>query len=165
MLRLPSSRIIRLILAPLLVFWIAGMPCLFGCGMIVQAGASDASPASSTPGVMVANESCASSKSHDCCAKQNGSGGTTSANQTANSFERILNGPQDGPAGSVGECPLAVNVTAAISKVGSDQNAPVSLIADPLPPLRVVDQPIPLFEALRLPNRGHTYLRCCVFLI
>jgi hypothetical protein len=63
-------------------------------------------------------------------------------------------------------CPLAVNATAALSKAKQDQSSSVltanfaSAFLSNSP-----EQTIPLSPLSRLPNRGHTYLRCCVFLI
>jgi hypothetical protein len=65
------------------------------------------------------------------------------------------------------DCPLAVNASAALSKARPD----LSNLS--LTPARVTDslpnkpeQTVALSSSpLRLPNRGHTYLRCCVFLI
>ncbi len=164
MVRLTSNKIIRLALAPLLVFWIAGMPCLFGCGMIAQATTTAASPMSNAQGVVEAAESCGSSKSHACCAKKRGADATT-AEQHTNSSAQFLDGQQDLPSGSMGDCPMAVNAIAPISKVSFGHSAQLLLTQAELPPVRATDQPIPLFTPLRLPNRGHTYLRCCVFLI
>jgi hypothetical protein len=64
------------------------------------------------------------------------------------------------------DCPLAVTATAALSKAGSDQasaalpdSSESAVLANP------PEQTIAFTRPLRLPNRGHTYLRCCVFLI
>jgi hypothetical protein len=64
------------------------------------------------------------------------------------------------------DCPLAVNSAAALSKAKPDLSRlsltpPIAGYA--LPGNRA--QTTALSTPLRLPNRGHTYLRCCVFLI
>jgi hypothetical protein len=64
------------------------------------------------------------------------------------------------------DCPLAVNATAALAKARPDQASsalPLTRANDTLPHLQ--ERTAILSPPLVLPNRGHTYLRCCVFLI
>ncbi len=165
MLRLASTKIIRLTLVPLLVCWIAGMPCLFGCEIGAQAATTTERHSQSLSGVVSADASCGSAESHACCAQRRASSETEPAQQAADTSEPVFNGQHEAPSGSIRDCPMGVNATAVIGKVRYEQGSPVALTPDWSPPLRVVDQHIPLSEPLRLPNRGHTYLRCCVFLI
>ncbi len=63
-------------------------------------------------------------------------------------------------------CPLALNAAVVISKRGSKRIVPLALVSKATPVAAVsVAQKAPLASALRLPNRGHTYLRFSVFLI
>jgi hypothetical protein len=64
------------------------------------------------------------------------------------------------------DCPLAVNARAALSKAKPDTSRtalPHTRASARLPLLR--EQATALSPPTLLPNRGHTYLRCCVFLI
>jgi hypothetical protein len=64
------------------------------------------------------------------------------------------------------ECPLAVNATAALSKASTDNAKTAAALTAVYQPLQSApEQTIALVFPLRLPNRGHTYLQCCVFLI
>jgi hypothetical protein len=64
------------------------------------------------------------------------------------------------------DCPLAVTATAALSKAGSDQASAALPDSSERPLLANSSEQTSAFvRPLRLPNRGHTYLHCCVFLI
>jgi hypothetical protein len=64
------------------------------------------------------------------------------------------------------DCPLAVNATAALSKARPDESGadlPLTRAADNFSDVQ--EQLTALTPPSLLPNRGHTYLRCCVLLI
>ena len=68
--------------------------------------------------------------------------------------------------GTMQMCPLAMNATALTTKARPDESPAQPLLSPvALPPgaadLTVAHSPLPVFFS----NRGHTYLRCCVFLI
>ena len=168
---------------------------MLGCeNMVSAATAHEAAPASSASNpanaanVVVAADACAAMHAHGCCAKR----GTQSvakaranssaapiakSNKTvANSSAKAMNHtPADGtvvdaalaaPFSTMMDCPLAVNATAALSKARPDESG------GDLLPARADDsfsyfkeQLTALTPPSLLPNRGHTYLRCCVFLI
>jgi len=71
----------------------------------------------------------------------------------------------DGISSGAMDCPMAVNASAALSKAQNDDTSVALLPAagELLSP--ATEQLRALAPPLRLPNRGHTYLRCCVFLI
>ena len=161
MFRVVSAKAVRYALVPMLSFWIAGTACLLGCS--VQAAQSQTNAPSDDHAVVTAHESCASSKSHDCCAGKQAS--TQDTSETKSVAEIALT-PQGGTSGTMGECPLGIRATAVISKVGQEQTT----IVLPLPSVpsvapAVPEHTSPVIDPLRVPNRGHTYLRCCVFLI
>ena len=135
--------------------------------------------------VVAAGDSCSSTHSHDCCAKRavhHASKSTAKiivkpavklASQSAISFQTqaMTYAPSLGPdfsatSSMMMDCPLAMNATAALSKARQDlsshsltsASAGESFSNNP-------ERTAALSSPLRLPNRGHTYLRCCVFLI
>ena len=170
--RLPTFRIVRFMLAPLLSFWVAGAGCLLGCeGM--AAAASNEPPNSShqtkrTPTIVASGQACSSAKSHGCCSSKAGEP-VTSETKAPQATAEKPNGkpiasrrPSSGPV----SCPFAISRAVAVSKAqGGEKNAAV-LSAHSTPETQgFAEQLVPLSRQLRLPNRGHTYLRCCVFLI
>jgi hypothetical protein len=164
-----AARIVRYLLAPLLSLWIAGAGCMLGCEGMMASAASLAT--SSTPAVdhtlsnVVSGDACSSShtKSHDCCKKR--------ATQT----KPVVSEPAVNSAGpemrsssseTMNGCPLAVSRAAVIGKVRGGDPAHANAVSQSIiPHLVSSERPSPDFPIARLPNRGHTYLRCCVFLI
>jgi hypothetical protein len=69
------------------------------------------------------------------------------------------------PAGAMNCCPLMSTAVAAVSKPRADEatTTPVEPVA--LPAFLNQKETASLTTPLRLPNRGHTYLHCCAFLI
>jgi hypothetical protein len=158
----------------------AGAGCLLGCENMTMATASSqiASPAS-VAAIVVSGEACASLHSHDCCAKRSAQSVSKAAPKAAPKSDKLnfvsrknVLAETDLPPAlgatpfPMSDCPLAVNATAALSKSGPDDSnvaLPASSKTSSLsnPPEQVTSMAHPL----RLPNRGHTYLHCCVFLI
>ena len=181
-----SIRIIRASLALSVAFWMAGAGCLLGCQNMVSAAASSevASPLTSAA-LVVSGEACASTHSHDCCAKR----GNVSSKHllVADSRKKDAAQTNDHPkvlehrsapttpslASEISatfptmiDCPLAVNATAVLSKARPDHSSVALPFASELTSLSNSPEQISAFgRPLRLPNRGHTYLQCCVFLI
>jgi hypothetical protein len=173
-----SARVLRFVLAPMLSFWIAGAGCMLGCESMVAAAAtlkSNAGHHSQNSSTIVASgHACSSQKSHDCCAKNrdeessepsqgNHSNATlTTARESSSAILITSRGSSSIPI----NCPFAVSRTAVVTKAqGRDTNASAVLaVSNPDRP-NLLEQTAPLSPPLRLPNRGHTYLRCCVFLI
>ena len=70
------------------------------------------------------------------------------------------------PRGMMKDCPLIVNATAATSKSSTNLPDPARGPAAVLPFVETVSEQSDTFLVVPvLPNRGPTYLRCCVFLI
>ncbi|MGH9882031.1 MAG: hypothetical protein ACRD6N_11400, partial [Pyrinomonadaceae bacterium] len=140
--------------------------CLIGCENNVQAAANLTAGLSSQDLATIASgDACASSQSHDCCAKRNA--GTKSASHHSEQIvARALVPSGQRSSGTVGRCPLAVNATAVIAKVRYQESAALAAaVPAQVPPARIGEQSFPLPPQTRLANRGHTYLCCCVFLI
>jgi hypothetical protein len=174
---LSSVRIVRVSLALAVAFWMAGFGCLVGCENMVSAATSTeiASAANSTA-IVVTGEACASMQSHDCCAKRNAhTAAKAVTNPTSNKGQFVADAGNriDSVFPSLGgtfpammDCPLAVNATAALTEARPDQSqialpsrSEIASLSNPLEQTSASARP------LRLPNRGHTYLHCCSFLI
>lgn len=166
---LGSIRIVRVTLALAVAFWMAGAGCLLGCeSMIAAASSGEPQSQFSDLTVVASGDACASMRSHDCCAKRNKHAQTSHSTTPAtdatstSAFALVLGHTPT----SMRECPLAVTATAVLSKTNHNPSAGPLLLARPsgfIP--QVEEQTRPLSQQIRLPNRGHTYLRCCVFLI
>jgi hypothetical protein len=165
---LSSIRVVRVALALAVAFWMAGAGCLLGCEQMVSAAeATQVSSSASALTIVASGSACASMQSsHNCCAKRgNHSASKASAKVTAKTASEKSEFVETSPV-SMMDCPLAVTATAALAKAGSDQAS----VALPDSSERTVlanssEQTSAFATPLRLPNRGHTYLRCCVFLI
>ena len=160
---LVSQKALRLLLAISVSVWLAG-GCLFGCG--ATAMAADVSSEAAVEG-----ESCHAPGSHDCCAKPSAKPSAKPAKQTKinvrvnpNSNEKLA-GVSSLPR-RMGDCPLMIGATAVVSKSSSSSPELIAATTEPLP-LAVTDAGLPQRHVVDpfLPNRGPTYLRCCVFLI
>ena len=155
-----STRLVRFFLAVSVSIWMAG-GCLFGCSS--NAMAHDAGDSAQT---VVTGESCHSAGSHDCCATKQ------PKKQIARHSERPTAAPSYAPSfapsprGMMKDCPLVVNATAATSKNSSHVPDPARGPAVILPFVETTSEQFDtLLVTPFLPNRGPTYLRCCVFLI
>ena len=175
---LSSARIVRLLLAPLLSLWVAGAGCLLGCESMVAA-ASSLNPAAverSGPSltIVASGDACSSgqNRSHNCC-KKNSKRSQDSKRSPQNSLaesdvrriETALVFGSESSSGMLGNCPFAVSRTAVISKTRGSDLSITPILVQTIVPSNRVEQTASLSSPLRLPNRGHTYLRCCVFLI
>jgi hypothetical protein len=169
------TKIVRGALGLALSLWIAGAGCMFGCQdmtAFAATGNGDGGHDQSLAAI-VSGDACAASGSHDCCAKKRAEAGakTQNANNrltlklaTLVSQSESLN---TGPSSGGRECPLALSRAIAITKRSDNkQSATPAVIAVTTPAVPApTEQHAALSPPSRLPNRGHTYLRCCVFLI
>jgi hypothetical protein len=174
---LSSMRIVRVSLALAVAFWMAGVGCLLGCeSMLTAAAATVSAPPASSVTVVASGDACAAMQSHDCCAGRRAKPASKSIARpvpkvAAKSNDQIALPRQrsfeaTATTGVVTDCPLAVNAAAALAKARSDQaNGVVAYSSAGLVPSISNEQAAALAHPLRPPNRGHTYLRCCVFLI
>jgi hypothetical protein len=162
----PILKIVRVTLTVILSLWVAGAGCLLGCeGMMAAASESVgvAHHATSELNLVVSGDACASAKSHDCCAKRNHRAlpkAQPSEKQAATLVE------SDPSSSEMTACPLAMTRTTVAAKNAGDETSSATTVAPTnLPSLNLLEQTAPLVTQVRLPNRGHTYLRCCSFLI
>ena len=165
---LSSARIVRFVLAPALSLWVAGVGCMFACESVVAAAAShsgmrDAQHARQSPAIVASGHGCSAAKSHDCCAKSK-TNEQTKASLTETPSTALIASEQSSSRERMG-CPLAVNGAAVVTKVSKETTGPAALSTSTLSTEDFIEQKTSLSPRPRLPNRGHTYLRCCVFLI
>ena len=165
---LSSIRIVRVVLALAVASWMAGAGCMLGCANMVSAAApSEFGSPASPPTIVAAGGACAAMHAHDCCARRAAKSARKSAAKAHTATTTSALGPElSATPGTMMDCPLAVNATAALSKATPDQSSialPPSVASALLS--NSSEQTTAFARPFRLPNRGHTYLRCCVFLI
>ena len=165
---LPSLRAVRFGLAPLLSLWIAGAGCMLGCASMAASEASlktnSGHHKESSSTIVASGHACSSKKSHDCCKKSSDEEASPEVSQSNPLNEALVTsgGSSSGPI----NCPFAVSRAAVVTKAqGRDMNASAVLAVSNPAQQNLLEQTASLSPPLRLPNRGHTYLRCCVFLI
>lgn len=113
--------------------------------------------------LVVSGDACASAKSHDCCAKRNH---RTHPKAQAGEGQAATLVETDPSSSEMTACPLAMTRTAVAAKnAGGETSSATTVSPANLPSLNLLEQTAPLVTQVRLPNRGHTYLRCCSFLI
>lgn len=156
-------------LAPVLSFWIAGAGCIFGCESMVVAAAAASLKANSghhsksSSTIVASGHACSSKKSHDCCQKSSEEA-SPKPSQSKPVNEALL--ASGGSSSSPINCPFAVSRAAVVAKAqGRDISGSAVLAVSNPAQQNCQEQVAPLSPPLRLPNRGHTYLHCCVFLI
>ena len=160
------SKATRLLLAACVSVWMAG-GCLFGCSNN-EVLAAEVSPDNST--AAVSDESCNRSRQHDCCTRPNAQK-TKPRKAKAPLTARRLNVATDSSAltalpHSMKDCPLMTNATAVTSKSNGSLPDPGHASVAVLPAIKhTIEQAEFIPVRSDLPNRGPTYLRCCVFLI
>lgn len=191
MLSLSSSRIVRFVLAPMLSLWITGAGCMLGCeGMVATAATAGKGPDASSSvhsghslTIVATGHACSSkdssavssevrNQSHDCCKQNRAEPQTERQTEPRPDIQRTSSGAatiiQSGAtsSGMTGDCPLASSKTAVVVKSRrSETSAPQLVAYSYLPAQNFLEQSHSLSTPRLLPNRGHTYLRCCVFLI
>jgi hypothetical protein len=171
--RLPSAKIVRFVLAPILSLWIAGAGCIMGCGGMVAAAATVRSSTSEKQSghhsgpkatIVASGHACSASGSHGCCAKNAGETKPTAIQTNKSGTNLVTVGRSS--SGMMKDCPLALGRVAIAAKIRNNEVAAAPVLAHSiLPAENFLEQTDSLSTPIRLPNRGHTYLRCCVFLI
>lgn len=151
-------------LAFAVAFWMAGAGCMFGCeGMTSAAAASNSQTTTATNlATIVSGDACASMQSHDCCARHR-----KQSPPQQHEVTRASQGTEiAGLVPAMANCPLAINASAVLSNPRTEQSKTLALPASAIiQNAEQLEQRSAFLHPLRLPNRGHTYLRCCVFLI
>lgn len=139
----------RRLAALALVLWLGGLGCLFGCEF---SGSASAESSVSSQSAL----SCSMSAKSHCCHSQPARG---AQEQTSAGLP-----PQSG--GEMSGCPLAGQSAVVTSKPRVADVAVLALASERfLTAPRVETQDASFAARQRVPDRGSTYLRCCVFLI
>jgi hypothetical protein len=153
-----ANKVVRLLLALSVSIWMAG-GCLFGCSNSAMA----AGPIDDSTPTTEAAESCHPVESHHCCAAKK------VQKQVARATVRQpvgLPSFMPAPHGSMTDCPLVVNSTAATSKNSTNVPDPGRVSVAVLPSFDKQTVPVDnSFVVTIPPNPGPTHLLCCVFLI
>ena len=157
----------RVVLAMALALWVAGAGCLLGCEGMIAAAASDVSAAGHhTTGdlnVVVSGDACASAKSHDCCAKTKQQVQTKAQSNEKRAATLVQT---ESSSSGMSACPMAMSRTAVAAKNSSHEESSTTAVAGlNLSIQNFAELTAPLATQVRMPNRGHTYLHCCSFLI
>lgn len=162
---LSSMKILRVALSLSLVFWIAGFGCIVGCEKSAMGGTeAHHRPADLSASTVISGPSCHQAVEHSCCAKHRqhskaGNGVEPSKSQLTSATVVEMGG------GMMRECPMALNAKALGTKPRTDEAATtIALEPIDLPLFNTVQATVTTAPSF-LSNRGHTYLRCCVFLI
>ena len=170
------TKTLRAVLGLVLSFWIAGAGCMFGCqNMLATAAASnEATNLEQDHATIVSGDACASTGAHDCCAKNKSAtsrtrtpvGAARPSLQTAALISQTESFRGDSSSGRK-ECPLALSRAVAVTKTSDSKQVAVAFapVAKALFVAPSPERQTSLASRARLPNRGQTYLSCCVFLI
>lgn len=149
---------------------------MFGCGEMAAAAPGKPLPKVESNGLatIVSGDACAADGAHDCCAKRKAEASQAKTQNTKRrlplKLEALLaqrEALNNIPSNGVGECPLALSRAIAFSKVSDRRDLVIAdaVAAEPFTVLPSSEFKAAVTPAARLPNLGHTYLRCCVFLI
>ena len=150
---------------------------MLGCQSMGAPAASsepDQPQSAGTPlSMIVSGDACATNQGHDCCAKKKAENAKAKKQASAKlSLEKeiLISQTQSfspEPLGRMKDCPLALSRAVVLTKTGANKqaSAPALLPLNALNVETTTQQHTSLSPVARLPNRGHTYLRCCVFLI
>ena len=145
-------------LAIALMFWCAGA----GCMMVSYARAGDKVTAVADSGSSASEEMAAVPACH--AHKQKTRKAKTSKATTADTVGQF-NLPTPSRSGAMSCCPLTTGSIAPASRSQSNSSAPAVTHPDFQLPNLINTQTAPVAVPLRLPNRAHSYLLDCSFLI
>ena len=168
------TRLIRKLAVTTLAFWLAGAGCLLGCeGMAAAAPAEHLNLASSSnqsSRLIVEGDACASTEGHGCCKKKSRAArkqpAAAPAAEVSQRAERDLTSTKLNESSTSGmkACPFAISRALSVAKLRDGQMNATGL--SPMLGVQAVrEQKLALSAISQLPNRGHTYLHCCSFLI
>jgi hypothetical protein len=150
---------IRPILASLLAFWITGAGCMLGCTNGIRAPEPESREGRSFP-TIASGTACSSSEYHSCCTKAAGRDVISAVginHEVARSSDTLS---------AITTCPLAVRAIAVRVKSSDDETIATALLTNsPSATGNSLRQLAATSPPIEFPNRGDTYLRCCVFLI
>lgn len=156
--KLTARLIARRVVAAALVLWLAGVGCFFGCEMGVVSAAAEEVDGQKA---FEESDSCPAFAGGDCCHKAKAeSGGDDDDNGGGSNLRRA---PARMPRTDC--CPLKAQTADPARKAGAT-DASLAEAGTPLKFTPPAHTPARLdAHHLRVPDRGSTHLRCCVFLI
>ncbi len=149
-----AGGVMRRLVALALVLWLGGVMCLVGCERDVFAATAVESSGAGALQDTGEGASCPLSAGHDCCRAKVSRDGQPSVETPTRSLPLTRC------------CPLAGQTAEQVRKAGI-VDAPAAITSHVLPFISGVET-LPasfLSGQRRVPDRGGTYLRCCVFLI
>jgi len=156
---------IRSVLTFALMFWCAGT----GCMMVSYARAASADSSAANDVFAHAMAGSMSTDAHACCrAKRpstNTHHGRAESKSTSSVEVNLLMPPSTPTQTAMNCCPLTSGSIVVSSLSQSNDNSTVWQQTDSSSPLLVKSDLAPLAVPLRLPNRAHSYLLDCAFLI
>jgi len=183
--------IFRLVLATTLMLWFAGAGCLFVsyahsalpgldaasdslCPAHQQAGNVSLHHATNAgePVPVMSSDTIVVDSGHSCCKIQPAAASpkphSAATSELAKSIAverqtRLASLPP--PVGAMTCCPLMSTAAAAVSKPRANEATATPVEPVALPSFLNQKETASRSTPLRLPNRGHTYLHCCAFLI
>jgi hypothetical protein len=141
--------------------------CLFGC---TNTNAMAAEATQSSASAAAGDENCRALEAHSCCTRPVAQKQKPKAKKSLRFSKELTaalpNGTVTAPPHGMKDCPLLANNTAATSKSNGSQPEPGRSPVAVLPNIESFDEQsaVTIFSS-HVPNRGPTYLRCCVFLI
>jgi len=155
---------------------------MLGCeGMVAAAAGSDQQASTALHSaqavtIIASGHACSSSsgassagelnKSHNCCKKSSTKTQAKASRGGLSTGAATLIQFGDPSSGMMTDCPLAGSKTAVVNKNRNTETDASPAVAHSYSSAQTfLEQTTPLSTSPRLPNRGHTYLRCCVFLI
>ncbi len=169
------TRLFRKSAVVTLALWLAGAGCLLGCESIATAtpgehhNLSSSSKQSST--LVVEADACASTEGHGCCKKKSRAArrqpSAAPAAEMHAAADRDLTSRKltESTTSGMKACPLAISRALSVAKIGDSQKSAILASYYVLPSVAGREQKLALSTLSPLPNRGHTYLHCCSFLI
>lgn len=147
-------------LAIALMFWCTGTSCL-----IVSYARGTMSDTNSVLSAIQGTRGKSSIDAHACCkVRHKRDKRARPANRILRTHFGQLTLPTPTRNGAMSCCPLTSGAIAAASRFQSN-NSPALTNTDPRPPNSIELKPAPIWARPRLPNRVHSYLLDCVFLI
>ena len=157
----------------MLALWLAGAGCLLGCeGMAAaapEAHHDSSSSSDKTSTLVVEGDACASTETHSCCKKKSRASKKQPTAPVAPVNKRLqdlssarLN---ESATGGMKACPFAISRALSVAKLRDADAGVTNAISYAVANRPVGEQTRALSVISPLPNRGHTYLRCCSFLI
>src|SRR5688572_23725800 len=170
-----STRLVRKLAVFTLAFWLAGAGCLLGCEGIAAAAPAEYLSLTSTSNqsavLIVEGDACASTEGHSCCKKKSRAARkqppAIPAAEISQRDESDLTSAKLNESSTSGmkACPFAISRALSVAKLRDGQMSSTAGLSAILPGQVVREQELVLSAMSPAPNRGHTYLRCCSFLI